>query len=62
MRPSMPRAHQSIPVPWALTVIGLGAFMTALDQTVVVTALPSVMLDLKIPVAPWSHYPAAWAG
>ena len=32
-----------------LTIVGLGAFVTALDQTVVVTALPSVMLDLKIP-------------
>lgn len=32
-----------------MTLIGLGAFVTALDQTVVVTALPSVMLDLKIP-------------
>ena len=31
-----------------LTVVGLGAFVTALDQTVVVTALPSLMLDLKI--------------
>ena len=32
-----------------LTLIGMGAFVTALDQTVVVTALPSLMLDLKIP-------------
>lgn len=36
---------------WAiLTISGLGAFIAALDQTVVVTALPSVMLDLKIPI------------
>ena len=35
--------------PLVLTIIGLGAFVTALDQTVVVTALPDVMLDLKIP-------------
>ena len=28
----------------------MGAFIAALDQTVVVTALPSVMLDLKIPI------------
>ena len=41
--PSTPAA------PFVLTLIGLGAFVTALDQTVVVTALPSVMLDLKIP-------------
>ena len=33
-----------------LTITGLGAFIAALDQTVVVTALPSVMLDLKIPI------------
>lgn len=32
-----------------LTVIGLGAFVSALDQTVVVTALPNITLDLKIP-------------
>ena len=36
---------------WAiLAIAGLGAFIAALDQTVVVTALPSVMLDLKIPI------------
>ncbi len=39
-----------MPVPLLLAVIGLGAFVTALDQTVVVTALPEVMLDLKIPI------------
>ena len=37
-----------MPAPMILTVVGLGAFVTALDQTVVVTALPSLMLDLKI--------------
>ena len=37
--------------PWAiLSIIAVGAFITALDQTVVVTALPSVMLDLKVPI------------
>ncbi len=36
---------------WAiLTITATGAFITALDQTVVITALPSVMLDLKIPI------------
>ena len=39
-----------MPAPLILAVIGLGAFVTALDQTVVVTALPEMMLDLKIPV------------
>jgi len=45
---SSPR--RGVPGPLVLTVIGAGAFVTALDQTVVVTALPSVMLDLKIPI------------
>ncbi len=40
-----------IPVPIILSIVALGVFITALDQTVVVTALPSVMLDLKIPIA-----------
>ena len=44
--------------PFVLTIVGLGAFITALDQTVVVTALPSVMLDLKVPIADLDR--AAW--
>jgi len=43
--------RRTLPTPFILAVIGLGAFITALDQTVVVTALPSVMLDLKVPIA-----------
>ena len=35
---------------WVLTIVCLGVFSTALDQTVVVTALPSVMADLKLEV------------
>ena len=42
-----PRRRLSSPL--VLTVIGLGAFVTALDQTVVVTALPDVIVDLQIP-------------
>ena len=42
--------RRSPPVPLVLAVIGLGAFFTALDQTVVVTVLPAVMLDLRIPI------------
>ena len=38
------------PAGVALAVIGLGAFFTALDQTVVVTVLPAVMRDLRIPI------------
>ena len=44
----MTGASRTLPPPLILAVVGLGAFVTALDQTVVVTALPSLMLDLKI--------------
>ena len=44
-------ASRTLPPPLILAVVGLGAFVTALDQTVVVTALPSLMLDLKISLA-----------
>ena len=43
--------RRTLAAPLVLIIIGLGAFVTALDQTVVVTALPSLMLDLKIPFA-----------
>ena len=42
---------RTLPVPSILVIIGLGAFITALDQTVVVTVLPSMMLDLKVPIS-----------
>ena len=43
--------HRGVRSTWViLTITGLGAFIAALDQTVVVTALPSVMFDLKIPI------------
>ncbi|MBT97999.1 MAG: hypothetical protein CL902_05145 [Dehalococcoidia bacterium] len=42
---------RTLSVPFVLGIIGLGAFITALDQTVVVTALPNVMLDLKVPIS-----------
>ena len=35
---------------WLVAVVACGAFITALDQTVVVTALPAVMNDLKVPI------------
>lgn len=54
----MSQSSPSRPVPLVLTIIGLGAFVTALDQTVVVTALPSIMLDLKVP--PTELDRAAW--
>lgn len=41
-----------------LAIICLGVFSTALDQTVVVAALPSVMVDLEIPLTDLDR--AAW--
>ena len=35
---------------WTLAVVGAGALIAALDQTVVVTVLPSVMRDLEVPI------------
>ena len=40
----------SLSASLGLLIVGLGVFVTALDQTVVVTALPEVMFDLKVPV------------
>ena len=44
--------------PVVLGIICLGVFSTALDQTVVVAALPSVMVDLEIPLTDLDR--AAW--
>ncbi len=42
----------------ALTVACLAVFITALDQTVVVTALPQIITNLQIPITQLDH--AAW--
>lgn len=42
----------------ALTIACIGVFFTALDQTVVVTALPQIVNDLQIPITQLDH--AAW--
>lgn len=42
----------------ALTVACIGVFLTALDQTVVVTALPQIISDMQIPITQLDH--AAW--
>src|SRR6266446_858385 len=42
----------------ALTIACIGVFFTALDQTVVVTALPQIITDLQIPIVQFDH--AAW--
>ncbi len=42
--------HATLP-PWVMVAaIAAGVFVTALDQMVVVTALPAVMADLKVPI------------
>ena len=46
-------------LPWlTVALVCLGVFLAALDQTVVVTVLPQVMLDMK--VAPTELDRAAW--
>src|SRR5690349_20524148 len=42
----------------ALTVACIAVFFTALDQTVVVTALPQIISDLQVPITQIDH--AAW--
>ncbi|HEY5004096.1 MAG TPA: MFS transporter, partial [Ktedonobacteraceae bacterium] len=42
----------------ALTIACIAVFFTALDQTVVVTALPQIITDLHIPITRLDH--AAW--
>ncbi|HET9920382.1 MAG TPA: MFS transporter, partial [Ktedonobacteraceae bacterium] len=42
----------------ALTIACICVFFTALDQTVVVTALPQIVTDLQIPITQLDH--AAW--
>src|SRR5688572_26112379 len=45
--------------PWAqMAIVSLGIFLTALDQTVVVTALWPISTDLEIPVTELDR--AAW--
>ena len=51
---------RTMSAPLVLAVIGLGALITAMDQTVVVTALPSIMPDLKIPSTPAGLDRASW--
>ncbi|TMC20468.1 MAG: MFS transporter, partial [Chloroflexi bacterium] len=50
-------AHQQTALA-ALTVACIGVFITALDQTVVVTALPQIISDLQIPITQLDH--ASW--
>ena len=46
-----PGRQRVLPAPWVMVAaIAAGVFVTALDQTVVVTALPAVMADLKVPI------------
>ena len=48
----MQSRHRPVEMPpWVVVgFIAAGVFITALDQTVVVTALPAIMNDLKVPI------------
>ena len=54
----MSSPQRTIPPSLALAVVSAGVFVAALDQTVVVTVLPSVMRDLKVPITELDR--AAW--
>lgn len=57
-RPSATRKGDQKVALAALTIACIGVFFTALDQTVVVTALPQIITDLQIPITQLDH--AAW--
>ena len=55
--PAKSAGNQRIAIA-ALTIACIGVFFTALDQTVVVTALPQIITTLSIPITQLDH--AAW--
>src|SRR5205809_6728910 len=57
--PTLQRHHRPYPAALlALLAACAAVFLTALDQTVVVTALPQIITDLQIPIVQFDH--AAW--
>jgi MFS family permease len=56
--PAKPRAGEKGVALAALTMACIGVFFTAMDQTVVVTALPPIVTDLNIGATKLDH--AAW--
>src|SRR5437660_3201412 len=57
--PTLHRLHRPYPAGLlALLAACVAVFLTALDQTVVVTALPQIITDLQIPIFQLDH--AAW--
>src|SRR5947209_16280424 len=57
--PTLHRLHRPYPAGLlALLAACAAVFLTALDQTVVVTALPQIITDLQIPIFQLDH--AAW--
>jgi len=56
--PAKPQAGEKGVAIAALTMACIGVFFTAMDQTVVVTALPPIVTDLNIGATKLDH--AAW--
>ena len=54
------KSFPRVSTPVALGIVCFGVFTTALDQTVVVTALPTMMPDLKIPFTAEGLDQASW--
>jgi EmrB/QacA subfamily drug resistance transporter len=52
------RPSSRLPRSLSLAAVSVGVFLTALDQTMVVTVLPSILRDLRIPVTRLDD--AAW--
>ena len=53
------RISQRVPPYVALIPVCFGVFVAADDQTVIVTVLPQIMLDMEVPVTELDH--ASWA-
>ena len=54
------KSFTSVSAPVVLGIVCFGVFTTALDQTAVVTALPTMMPDLKIPTTAEGLDRASW--
>ena len=53
------RISDRVPPYVALIPVCVGVFVAADDQTVIVTVLPQIMLDMEVPITEIDH--ASWA-